>query len=415
MAIVQMHNKPIPIRGQVVNFLCDHYEVIQPAIDSFLHRLSPSQFYSWHWYLQKPYVFPASLFKFEREALLRASVPEPISCSRAVELMKHARWIVRLRLTRTCWQLLPILRKASLKCASLKLPDGQLEEPEWGQSMDQTVRHRNSPGFDAPEMSEIDKLRIARACRLASVEDIPWSRWFLLDLGATLLSQTGHNLEDTSILSLSKDLDELAQEVMEHMENHPNVLGSRMAHFILSMTDVFQRRRIGFDNEDNPDPMEARISNANSVPLLVISGLFPGLPITLSLLYLCVGARLGVPLRGCNMPGHYLLDFEDDNGERMFLDCASHSVLGYEVVLMRYQMAPNEIPPPDHNFHAKMFLRMYNNIVNMPTFWDSEPDFMYSILDAVTVLQDLNKIPGNRQFRGAISQYMLRNFGQEAQ
>ena len=39
-----------------------------------------------------------------------------------------------------------------------------------------------------------------------------------------------------------------------------------------------------------------------------------GLPITLSLLYMAVGRRLGMTLRGLGLPGHFMLEYSDMNG-----------------------------------------------------------------------------------------------------
>ena len=44
-----------------------------------------------------------------------------------------------------------------------------------------------------------------------------------------------------------------------------------------------------------------------------------GIPITLSLLYLFLGARLGLPFSGVGMPGHFIVKYETPS-ERIFLD-----------------------------------------------------------------------------------------------
>ncbi len=40
-----------------------------------------------------------------------------------------------------------------------------------------------------------------------------------------------------------------------------------------------------------------------------------GLPITLSLLYMAVGRRLGINLTGLGLPGHFMLEYRDTNGK----------------------------------------------------------------------------------------------------
>jgi regulator of sirC expression with transglutaminase-like and TPR domain len=45
-----------------------------------------------------------------------------------------------------------------------------------------------------------------------------------------------------------------------------------------------------------------------------------GLPITLSLLYMAVGHRLGIRLEGMGFPAHFMLRYEDDDGGSWLLD-----------------------------------------------------------------------------------------------
>jgi regulator of sirC expression with transglutaminase-like and TPR domain len=46
----------------------------------------------------------------------------------------------------------------------------------------------------------------------------------------------------------------------------------------------------------------------------------PGIPITLSVLYMEVARRAGVPVFGVGMPGHFLLKFYEIDGRELFLD-----------------------------------------------------------------------------------------------
>ena len=45
-----------------------------------------------------------------------------------------------------------------------------------------------------------------------------------------------------------------------------------------------------------------------------------GIPITLSVLYMEVARRAGVPVFGVGMPGHFLLKFYEIDGKELFLD-----------------------------------------------------------------------------------------------
>ncbi len=49
-----------------------------------------------------------------------------------------------------------------------------------------------------------------------------------------------------------------------------------------------------------------------------------GLPITLSILYMEIAKRVGVPLSGVGMPGHFLLKHYSPEGDETIIDCFNH-------------------------------------------------------------------------------------------
>lgn len=51
-----------------------------------------------------------------------------------------------------------------------------------------------------------------------------------------------------------------------------------------------------------------------------------GIPISLSVLYLLVGKRLGLPVAGIGMPGHFLVKFDSDR-YKVFVDCFNAGAL----------------------------------------------------------------------------------------
>jgi regulator of sirC expression with transglutaminase-like and TPR domain len=62
-----------------------------------------------------------------------------------------------------------------------------------------------------------------------------------------------------------------------------------------------------------------------------------GIPISLSTLYLLVGRRLGLPLVGIGMPGHFLVKFESER-YKMFVDCFNGGALLTEKDCARFLM-----------------------------------------------------------------------------
>lgn len=62
-----------------------------------------------------------------------------------------------------------------------------------------------------------------------------------------------------------------------------------------------------------------------------------GIPISLSALYLLVGKRLGLPVFGIGMPGHFLVKFESDR-YKVFVDCFNGGALLSERDCARFLM-----------------------------------------------------------------------------
>jgi regulator of sirC expression with transglutaminase-like and TPR domain len=62
-----------------------------------------------------------------------------------------------------------------------------------------------------------------------------------------------------------------------------------------------------------------------------------GIPISLSVLYLLVGRRLGLPLIGIGMPGHFLIKYDSDR-YKMFVDCFNGGALLTEKDCARFLM-----------------------------------------------------------------------------
>ena len=62
-----------------------------------------------------------------------------------------------------------------------------------------------------------------------------------------------------------------------------------------------------------------------------------GIPISLSIIYLLVGRRLGLPLYGIGMPGHFLVKFESER-HKIFVDCFNAGALLTEKDCARFLM-----------------------------------------------------------------------------
>ncbi len=76
---------------------------------------------------------------------------------------------------------------------------------------------------------------------------------------------------------------------------------------------LFQEAGLRGNREDYYDPRNSFLND------VLDRGL--GIPITLALVYMEVGRRLGFPLFGVGMPGHFLLKHYDIDGRETLIDC----------------------------------------------------------------------------------------------
>jgi regulator of sirC expression with transglutaminase-like and TPR domain len=76
---------------------------------------------------------------------------------------------------------------------------------------------------------------------------------------------------------------------------------------------LFQQAGLRGNREDYYDPRNSFLNDVLDRRL--------GIPITLALIYMEVGRRLGFPLFGVGMPGHFLLKNYDIDGSETLIDC----------------------------------------------------------------------------------------------
>ncbi len=104
-------------------------------------------------------------------------------------------------------------------------------------------------------------------------------------------------------------VDELAQRVAARMAGV-----DEPAQTIAALNQVlFQEAGLRGNREDYYDPRNSFLND------VLDRGL--GIPITLALIYMEVARRLGFPLFGVGMPGHFLLKHYDIDGRETLIDC----------------------------------------------------------------------------------------------
>jgi regulator of sirC expression with transglutaminase-like and TPR domain len=98
-------------------------------------------------------------------------------------------------------------------------------------------------------------------------------------------------------------LDAMAAALRPRLDPHGDAVGS-----ILALNDyLFGELGFAGNRDDFRDPRNSFLNEVLDRRL--------GIPITLSLVYLEVGWRLGLPLRGVSFPGHFLVKLEIEDGE----------------------------------------------------------------------------------------------------
>jgi regulator of sirC expression with transglutaminase-like and TPR domain len=103
-------------------------------------------------------------------------------------------------------------------------------------------------------------------------------------------------------------IDELADRVSA------NLPGYHSQQAIAALNQVlFEQTGLRGNRDDYYDPRNSFLSD------VLDRGL--GIPITLSIVYMEVARRVGFPLAGVGMPGHFLLKHFADGGQELLIDC----------------------------------------------------------------------------------------------
>lgn len=142
-----------------------------------------------------------------------------------------------------------------------------------------------------------------------------------LEQGAFLIARYAYPSLDVAIYT--RQLDEMAQEVRDRIG--PRASGEETVKTLNRYLFAEQ----GFKgNTKNYYELE------NSYLNRVIDRR-TGIPISLSVVYLLIGKRLGLPVHGIGMPGHFLVKYESDR-YKIFVDCFNGGALLTEKNCQRF-------------------------------------------------------------------------------
>ena len=146
---------------------------------------------------------------------------------------------------------------------------------------------------------------------------------------------------------------------------------------------LFHEKELSGAKEDYYNPF-------NSNPIYTIKER-KGLPITLALIYILIGDRLGFDIRGCNFPGHFLAKITSDDDEIILIDCFNKGKIIFESDINEALDYPvDSIIDVIHNdvTAEAVITRVINNLINAYSF--------ISDSDSINFFTNLSKqIPKN--------------------
>jgi regulator of sirC expression with transglutaminase-like and TPR domain len=142
-----------------------------------------------------------------------------------------------------------------------------------------------------------------------------------LEQGAFLIARYAYPSLD--VPTYTRLLDEMAQEVRDRIG--PRASGEETVKTLNRYLFIEQ----GFKG-NTKNYYEAENSYVNRV-----IDRRTGIPISLSVVYLLIGKRLRLPVRGIGMPGHFLVKYESDR-YRIFVDCFNGGALLTEKNCQRF-------------------------------------------------------------------------------
>lgn len=177
----------------------------------------------------------------------------------------------------------------------------------------------------------------------------------LVEEGACLVEELERPVDRSWVAAR---LDRLAAQVRALVD--PDAADATVERVLGAMNKVlFEREGLRGNTDNYYEP-------ANSFVTEVLERRL-GIPISLSVVYMCVGRRLGVRLEGVNAPGHFLLRTRNEKNVEVYIDVFAGGVLldvdGVAALLQRFGWPPERLalppcPPP------MIFARMMRNVAH---------------------------------------------------
>jgi len=172
--------------------------------------------------------------------------------------------------------------------------------------------------------------------------------------GALLIAKEEYpHIELDQYIRMLDSLAKNAEELLEAEHTSTEAKLNTMLHYLFEI-ESFQG-----NNDDYYDPKNSFLNDCLDRRC--------GIPITLSLITLEVGWRLGLPLVGIGFPGHFLVKYSGPDGEKIIDPFSKGAILTREECLTKLdQMFPMDYPHKEEYFNAiskkEILTRMLHNL-----------------------------------------------------
>jgi regulator of sirC expression with transglutaminase-like and TPR domain len=211
-------------------------------------------------------------------------------------------------------------------------------------------------------------------------EKSPQNHYYDLEQGVFLLSSMGE--PSVNYFDFKNKLDMLAYRLNELFRLNDTILADDVKVHLLS--------RVLFEEEGYTGNKLYYHEPENSFLTKLLQNKM-GIPISLSVLYILVGMRLGLPIFGVNLPLHFMLTYESGDYQT-FIDPFNGGVLIDKETCTRFLEANGYKNSSEYFYKAStvtILKRMYNNLVNIyrktgPRELESLFAFQLSILENKT-------------------------------
>lgn len=133
----------------------------------------------------------------------------------------------------------------------------------------------------------------------------------ILEEAIFLIASFGY--PEVKMESYKREIDNMASDIQLKLLKRNNNVSQIKPLDILNTINayLFNEKKFSGNSESYYDP--------NNSYLNKVLDSKRGIPITLSIIYLLISKRLKLPMTGVNLPGHFIVKYEDQNGE-YFID-----------------------------------------------------------------------------------------------